>query len=136
MAHEVITLVDDINVSVSTNFLPNQSIPQDKQFVFSYTITITNNSLKPTKLLTRSWLITDAENEVTTVEGEGVVGETPTIAPNQSFTYTSGCLLKTPMGTMQGHYVMQQKSILNQKDKQIVQVDIPVFTLAIPHILN
>jgi len=136
MSHEVITLVDDINVSVKTNFLPNQSIPQDKQFVFSYTITITNNSLKATKLLTRSWLITDAENEVTTVEGEGVIGETPTIAPNQSFTYTSGCLLKTPIGTMQGHYIMQQKSNTNQKDKQIVQVNIPVFTLAIPHILN
>ncbi|WP_286233617.1 Co2+/Mg2+ efflux protein ApaG [Thalassotalea sediminis] len=120
----------DITVSVETHYIDNQSSERDQRYVFSYTITITNNSSIPIKLLSRYWLITDANDEKSTVVGEGVIGEQPTIQPGKSFTYTSGCALKTPVGTMQGHYQM----IDNQNVP--VKVDIPVFRLATPHILH
>jgi ApaG protein len=81
-------------------------------------------------LLSRYWLITDGNNETSTVVGEGVIGKQPTILPNTAFTYTSGCILKTPVGTMQGHYQMLSD------DKNLQQVEIPVFGLAQPLILN
>jgi ApaG protein len=120
----------NIAVSTSTTYLASQSIPQEQRYVFSYTITITNNSNEAVQLLTRHWSITDANGDNSIVEGDGVIGQTPTISPQKSFTYTSGSMFKTPVGTMQGHYQM-----LSQKGQHL-HVEIPVFRLAIPNILH
>ena len=127
---ETLLLAKNIDVTITTAYLPEQSIENDQRFVFSYTITITNNSDEMVQLLTRSWKITDANGDVSRVEGEGVVGQTPHISPGTSFTYTSGSMLKTPVGSMQGHYQVRNK------DGHLLQVNIPVFSLAIPNILN
>ena len=127
---ESIETVDDISVSVQTEYIASQYVKNEKNYVFSYTITITNNSKQPAKLLSRYWLITNGNNETSTVAGEGVIGKQPVIAPNQQYIYTSGCILKTPVGTMQGHYQMLYD------DKELQQVEIPVFRLAQPLILN
>jgi len=122
--------IDNIDIQTTTAYLPGQSLPNEQRFVFSYTITITNNNDEAVKLLARSWHITDANGDVSTVEGEGVIGQTPNIAPSQSFTYTSGSMFKTPVGTMEGYYQM------STQDGQLLQVEIPIFRLAIPNILN
>jgi ApaG protein len=120
----------DILVSVQTQYIASQLIKNELNYVFSYTISITNHGDKPTQLLSRYWLITDGDNKTSTVAGEGVIGKQPIIAPDETYAYTSGCILKTPVGTMQGHYQM-----LNN-DKSLQQVEIPVFGLAQPLILN
>ena len=127
---ESIGMKDDISVSVKTEYIALQLIENQNNYVFSYTISITNNSSKPIKLLSRYWLITDGDNKTSTVVGEGVIGKQPTIAPGETYSYTSGCVLKTPVGTMQGHYQMLSD------DKNLLQVEIPVFGLAQPLILN
>ncbi|WP_426359803.1 Co2+/Mg2+ efflux protein ApaG [Pseudocolwellia sp. HL-MZ19] len=117
-------------VSVQTKFIAEQSSSSDSQFVFSYTITITNNTEKAFQVMSRYWLITDADGETSTVEGSGIVGEQPHIIPGTSYTYTSGCLLKTPLGTMQGYYQVED-------DNQVTSIiDIPVFQLALPNIIH
>ncbi len=121
---------NNIIVSVQSAYIPEHSNELEKRYVFSYTITIDNNTAQSVKLLTRYWLITDANEDTSTVAGEGVIGKQPIIPPFKSFQYTSGCVLKTPVGTMQGHYQM-----LNDKNKNI-QVEIPIFRLALPNILN
>ncbi len=120
----------DIEVSVVVQYIAQQSIDAEHQHVFSYTITIANNSLETVQLLSRYWLITDANGDSNTVAGEGVIGQQPFIKTNESFTYTSGCILKSPLGNMQGHYQMQTSS------GKLVQVEIPLFRLAKPNILN
>jgi ApaG protein len=127
---DMIEVEHGISVSVQTEYIASQFIQNEKNYVFSYTISIANNSKKPVKLLSRYWLITDGNNETSTVVGEGVIGKQPIIAPNNTFTYTSGCILKTPVGSMQGHYQMLSD------DKNLQQVEIPVFGLAQPLILN
>lgn len=122
------TILDTI--SVQTQFIPDQSSKTDSEFVFSYTITITNNTAKAFQVLSRYWLITDADGETTTVEGSGIVGEQPHIIPGTSYTYTSGCLLKTPLGTMQGYY-----QVVDDKQETSI-IDIPVFQLALPNIIH
>jgi len=117
-------------ISVSTQFIPEQSDEGDLKYVFSYTVTITNNTDKAFQVLSRYWLITDGNGETTTVEGSGIIGEQPHIIPGTSFTYTSGCLLKTPLGTMQGYYQV----IDDNKETSII--DIPVFQLALPNIIH
>lgn len=121
---------ETINITVKTAYIPEHSDQEEPRFVFSYTITITNNGKDNVQLLSRYWLITDANGETSTVSGEGVIGKQPSIAPNKSFTYSSGCLLKTPIGTMQGHYQFLSH------DNNLVQADIPVFRLAQPNILH
>jgi ApaG protein len=127
---ESLDLNHDILVSVKTEYIASQIIENEKHYVFSYRISITNNDSKPVKLLSRYWLITDGDNKTSTVAGEGVIGKQPTIEPEQTFTYTSGCILKTPVGTMEGHYQFVDN---NNKLQQVV---IPVFGLAKPNILN
>lgn len=119
-----------VRIEVQSNYIAQQSIEAEQQFVFSYTITISNQSNETVQLIDRYWLITDANGESNTVSGEGVIGQQPYIKPNESFTYTSGCVLKSPLGNMQGHYQMQQR------DGELIQVDIPLFRLAKPNILN
>jgi ApaG protein len=95
-----------IEVSVETSYLPEQSDPGSERFVFSYTITIRNEGSEPAKLLRRHWIITDANGKVQEVRGDGVVGEQPHLHPGQGFRYSSGAILETPVGTMQGSYQM------------------------------
>ena len=95
-----------IRVDVVTNYVEDQSNPPEGRFVFAYTITIRNEGTVAAKLLTRHWVITDANSKVEEVKGPGVVGEQPVLGPGESFTYTSGCPLGTPFGVMEGTYQM------------------------------
>lgn len=120
----------EVLVTVENQYLAEQSNESEPRFAFSYTITITNNSAEQLQLLSRYWLITDANGEETIVSGEGVIGKQPYIEAHTSFTYSSFCLLKTPVGSMQGHYNM-----ISQTNKTSV-VDIPTFGLAKPHSIH
>mgnify|MGYP001942376531 CR=1 FL=1 len=120
-----------IEVEVQTAFIAEQSNEREQRFVFSYTITVKNNGQHAVKLLSRYWLITDANGDKSTVVGDGVIGKQPTISPGHAFQYSSGCILKTPVGTMQGHYQM-----IDEQENKTIQVEIPVFGLALPNILN
>lgn len=93
-----------IRVRVSPFFLPDHSDPRGKKWVFAYRVRVTNEGERRARLLTRRWLITDAEGVVREVEGEGVVGQQPDLSPGQSFEYSSFCPLQTPWGTMEGSY--------------------------------
>jgi ApaG protein len=95
-----------IRVDVSTSYVDDQSKPDESRYVFSYTITIHNEGTVPAKLLTRHWLITDANGKVQEVRGDGVVGEQPHLQPGQGFRYSSGAVIETPVGAMQGSYQM------------------------------
>ena len=97
-------LTDGIRVRVQSHYLPEQSSPRDERFVFAYTITISNEGTFTAQLRTRHWIITDGRGSVEEVQGDGVVGEQPRLSPGQSFQYTSGCVLTTPIGTMHGTY--------------------------------
>lgn len=120
---------DDINITVETAYLTEQSV-EDQHYVFSYTITIHNQGKSTLQLLSRSWVITDANGDITTVEGDGVVGQQPVLTPQRQYTYTSGCALKTPVGSMQGYYIFQTP------EGEKLKACIPVFTLSKPNILN
>lgn len=123
-------LATDIYVAVETDYIEAQSDPDDERYVFSYTITVKNQSDIAVQLMHRHWLITDANGEATEVHGEGVIGKQPHIKAGKDFSYTSGCILKTPLGTMQGSYEVIDES------GELLKVEIPVFRLAIPNILN
>ena len=120
----------NVPVVVDTFYIAAQSDPGAQRYVFAYTITITNHSAEAIQLLRRYWLITDANGKQTEVSGDGVVGEQPTLQPGSSYQYTSGAVLETPVGTMQGHYEMVTYA------KQYFNADIPLFRLAMPNILN
>lgn len=120
----------DIKVAVRTQFVPQQSDVESERYVFAYTITIRNAGTKPAKLLTRHWVITDANGKVQEVRGEGVVGEHPHLAPGEAFRYTSGTVLETPIGAMQGSYQMVAD------DGTRFDAPIAPFRLAVPGILN
>lgn len=119
-----------INISVKVNYLPDQSDETDNRFVFAYTITITNESNTTVKLISRHWIITDANQYVQEVRGQGVVGEQPILHPGQSFEYTSGTVLATQVGTMSGSYQMVTEGG--------VQFDAPIpqFVLSVPRVLH
>jgi ApaG protein len=119
-----------IRVEVSTSYLDEQSSPGEQRYVFSYTITIRNEGQRSAKLLTRHWIITDANGRVKEVRGEGVVGEQPHLEPGQGFRYSSGAVLETPVGTMEGSYQMVDA------DGQRFDAPIAPFRLAIPGILQ
>jgi ApaG protein len=95
-----------IDVGVETTYVSDQSDPASDRFVFAYTITISNSGNAPAKLLNRHWVITDANGKVQEVRGPGVVGEQPYLRPGEQFRYTSGTVLETPVGTMEGEYEM------------------------------
>lgn len=96
-----------IIVAVKTRYLESQSDPEKERYVFAYQITITNTNLQTVQLLRRYWLITDGNQKVQEVEGEGVVGEQPEIDPGESYSYKSGAVLNTSVGSMQGYYEMK-----------------------------
>ncbi len=120
-----------IQVTVRVKYVPEQSAESEQRFVFAYTITLSNEGGQAVKLLSRHWIITDANHHVQEVNGKGVVGEQPTINPGQSFEYTSGTVLATQVGTMSGSYKM---ALL--EDGSEFSVDIPQFVLSIPRILH
>lgn len=119
-----------IKVSVSSNYLPEQSRAKERRYAFSYTVTIENRGTEAAQLLDRHWMITDTNGKVQEVRGEGVVGEKPYLKPGQSFRYTSGTLLETPVGSMHGSYGMIAD------DGTRFDAEIPPFSLAIPKTLH
>jgi ApaG protein len=119
-----------IDVDVRSRFLPEQSLPEDGRFVFAYTIRIRNSGTVPARLISRHWLITDANGKVVEVRGEGVVGEQPRLRPGEDFEYTSGAVLETGSGTMRGSYQMLAD------DGTRFDADIAPFTLSIPRTLH
>ena len=119
-----------IQIQVETDYQPQQSDPDQQRFVFAYTITIANKGERTAQLLTRSWTITDADGDVQEVHGEGVVGKTPVLRPGEAFQYTSGAILGTPFGTMEGSYS------LVDEDGEAFDAEIQAFTLAVPGMLH
>ena len=118
------------NIKTKTGFVEQQSDTANNRFVFSYTITIENTSENSIQLLSRHWIIQDANRKIEEVYGEGVIGEQPIIDPGESYTYTSGAVLETEMGTMEGRYFMATKS------EQEFEVAIPKFVLSVPRTLH
>jgi ApaG protein len=117
-------------VSTETGFVERQSDAKNRRFVFAYTITIENTCSYTIQLVSRHWLIKDANNKIEEVFGEGVVGEQPIIQPGQQYTYSSGAVLETEMGTMEGRYFMRS---LDGDDFKVV---IPKFVLTVPRTLH
>ncbi|MBU4681924.1 Co2+/Mg2+ efflux protein ApaG [Cedecea davisae] len=117
-------------VQVQSIYIESQSSPEDERFVFAYTVTIRNVGRTPVQLLGRYWLITNGNGRETEVQGEGVVGEQPLIEPGNDYQYTSGAVIETPLGTMQGHYEMVDVQ------GEAFRVEIPVFRLAIPTFIH
>jgi ApaG protein len=123
-------ITNGVRVQVTSRFLEERSNPHTNKFVFAYTVTITNLESSPVQLMSRKWIIKDADGDVETVEGPGVVGEKPVLQPGQSFEYTSFCPLETPFGTMEGYYNMVAA------DGSRFQATIAPFGLAMPGALN
>lgn len=103
-------LTQGIRVRVDAQWLPEHSSSEDRRWAFSYTVTITNEGDEPATLVARHWVITDSRGEVEHVRGPGVVGYQPSLGRGQSFTYTSGAVLRTPSGLMEGEYIMSRPS--------------------------
>lgn len=120
-----------IKIQVRAQYLPDQSVPNDDRYVFGYTIKITNEGHRATQLISRHWIITDAEDAVQEAQGKGVIGQQPTIAPGASYTYSSGVVIATETGTMTGTYQMQAAD-----DGEAFEATIPVFALVPPHRLH
>lgn len=120
----------NIDVTVETNYVRNQSDPDNARYVFAYHITIKNKGSAPAKLLGRRWLITDANNKIQEVKGKGVVGKQPYLEPGEIFCYTSAAVIETPFGYMQGNYY------LIADDGIEFDTEIPAFGLSIPHALH
>lgn len=121
---------DQFSVQVETLYLKSESAPDDSRYVFAYTVTIENVGDRPAQLINRHWIITDSNGRVQEVQGEGVVGEKPLIKPGEGFQYTSGTMLETPVGTMEGSYQMLTE------DGENFKTPIQPFTLSIPQILH
>lgn len=124
------TIIHKISIDVETSYLAEQSEPKEQRYRFAYTITIRNEGQIPAKLLSRHWLITDANGKVQEVRGEGVVGEQPHLHPGQGFRYSSGTVIETPVGAMEGAYSM--------KADNGHEFDAPIapFRLAVPGVLQ
>lgn len=119
-----------IEVTASAQYVAEQSRPEDDHYVFAYHITIRNIGTVAAQLLARHWVITDGNDKVQEVHGQGVIGEQPTLGPGERFAYTSGCVLATPVGTMHGSYQMRAA------DGHRFDAAIPTFMLAAPRVLH
>ncbi|MGA7800760.1 MAG: Co2+/Mg2+ efflux protein ApaG [Gammaproteobacteria bacterium] len=120
----------DIRVDVESMYIEAQSVPEQNRYVFAYTVTIRNRGTTPAKLLTRHWIITDSNGKTQEVRGEGVVGEQPHLRPGESFQYTSGTMIATPVGSMRGSYQMVAD------DGNRFDASIEPFTLSVPRTLH
>lgn len=123
-------LYHPIRVDVDTWFVEDQSDPDNQRFVFAYHITITNGLMESVQLVSRYWRITDGDGNLQEVQGEGVVGEKPQIEPGASYSYSSGAVLATEVGSMEGYYEMRTQ------DGERFRAPITAFTLAMPHALH
>jgi ApaG protein len=123
-------VTEGIRVSVRSAYVVDQSVPQSRRYVFSYTIRISNEGVEPAQLRTRHWIITDGGGKVEEVRGPGVVGHQPFLRPGEHFDYTSGCVIETPRGEMRGTYQM------HRSDGRVFDAVIAPFLLALPHSLN
>lgn len=121
---------EGIRVSVKAVYVPEQSSPRVKRYVFAYTVNIANEGDRPAQLRSRHWIITDGDGKVEEVRGPGVVGQQPHLAPGEQFEYTSGCVLATPRGEMRGSYQMARP------DGTAFDATIAPFALALPYSLN
>ncbi|GLS25625.1 Co2+/Mg2+ efflux protein ApaG [Marinibactrum halimedae] len=119
-----------INVSVKTKFVEEQSNADDNRFVYAYTITLRNTGKVTAQLVSRHWVITNGNDDIQEVRGDGVVGEQPWLAPGEEYTYTSGVALETEFGTMEGSYTMKNSAGLP------FEAEIPMFALVPPHALH
>ena len=128
--HLVMSEKNKIIVEAAPQYIESQSSPNEGRYVFAYTITITNAGIIPAKLLSRHWLITDSNGKIQEVKGDGVIGEQPYLKPGESFRYSSGAMIETPVGVMQGKYLLISDSGENFK------ASIPKFTLSIPRTLH
>ncbi len=122
--------MNDIKVDVETRYIEEQSNPEQNYYVFAYTITIRNKGRQRAKLLTRHWIITDSNQKVQEVRGDGVVGEQPELRPGEQFVYTSGTMLETSVGTMRGSYEMLAE------DGSRFDAPIEEFVLSTPRVLH
>lgn len=120
----------EIGIHVATAYVDEQSQPDDDRYVFAYTITIRNNGKVAATLRSRHWIITDANGKVQEVHGDGVVGEQPFLRPGEEFRYSSGAILETPVGAMQGMYTMEAE------DGGNFDAPIAPFTLAVPGLIQ
>ena len=120
----------EIRIEVETDYIDAQSEPDIDRYVFSYTITISNRGDIPARLLSRHWVITDANGKVQEVTGDGVVGVQPYLSPGEKYSYSSGAVLETPVGAMQGKYHMEADNGMS------FDAPIPPFTLAVPGVLH
>lgn len=123
-----------VQVRVKPEYLPHQSDPDRNRYVFAYRVLISNEGDASVKLISRYWLITDGNGDTREVKGQGVVGEQPVIEPGGTYIYTSGAVAETEVSTMQGYYLMQP--LTGGEAADLVEVTIPVFTLAVPNRLN
>jgi len=123
-------VTEGIKVSVSSQYVPHQSVPQSKRYVFAYTVRIENSGELTAQLKSRHWVITDGNGKVEEVRGPGVVGQQPMLRPGEHFEYTSGCVLETPRGTMEGSYQMRCP------DGRTFEAKIAAFDLVLPYSLN
>jgi ApaG protein len=121
---------DNIKVSVNTTYLQQESDPENNKYYFLYTVSIINRGEVGAKLLSRHWVIEDANGKVQNVKGDGVVGDQPYINPGDEYQYTSGTVLETSLGTMKGSYQM-----INDLDKYF-DAEIPEFVLSIPRVIH
>ena len=120
----------DIRIHVATDYIDDQSEPDADRYVFAYTITISNDGVVPATLMSRHWIITDANGKVQEVSGDGVVGEQPYLQPGERFRYSSGAVLETPVGAMHGLYRMETDT------GSSFDAPIEPFTLAVPGLLH
>ena len=120
----------NISINVEVQYIEEQSSPNDDRYVFSYTINMLNKGTETAQLISRHWIITDAEGKTQEVKGPGVVGEHPYLKPGDDSTYTSGTIIHTPVGSMQGSYQMKAN------DGQMFDAEINPFTLTKPQFLH
>lgn len=119
-----------VRVDAQSTYVAEQSDPEERRFVFTYTVSIHNEGTLPAQLLHRYWKITDGDGLIREVHGDGVVGEQPTIVPGDVFSYTSGAVLETAVGTMEGYFEMLAA------DGETFRTAIPVFSLLKPSALH
>ena len=123
-------ITNGIRVTVKSVYVPAQSLPAEKRYVFAYTVRIANEGTEIAQLRSRHWIITDGTGKVEEVRGPGVVGQQPVLRPGEHFEYTSGCVLETPRGNMRGTYQM------HRPDGRTFDAEVATFVLAMPHSLN
>ncbi|MFN8545352.1 MAG: Co2+/Mg2+ efflux protein ApaG [Candidatus Binatia bacterium] len=123
-------VTDGVRVTVESRFLPDRSSPEDDTYAFAYTVAIANEGRQPVQLRRRHWVITDGNGKVDEVEGPGVVGEQPLLQPGGVHRYTSGAVLSTPVGTMEGTYEM------HEADGRVFRAQIPRFPLQVPGVVQ